>query len=364
MDEPGWIPAYLAPGGGAMTRIQVAVICGVIAVLGLCLLPSVPIDIAINLTLGWVAFLARVVPGVRIGWGGVATGVVCLVLFATGSHYLLGWLYEQMRGTDGVDVPVDGRWKPRWTASLITVVVTMFFAGLATTGVAHQVGWLLTSKERLVGSNMSRLVLRLQSVNNLKQIGLGLSFYHDAMRTFPPGGTFDEQGRPLHGWQTMLLPYTEQGALFNEIDLDIPWDAPRNVKPFQTVLGAYLNPGIQPGVARDREGYALSHYAGSARVLGGNVPRAREDIKDGGSQSIMAGEIVDGFKPWGDPANWRDPAKGINRSPDGFGSPYSGGADFLFVDGSVRFLKDGIDPRVLKALSTPDGGEGVSSEQY
>ena len=34
------------------------------------------------------------------------------------------------------------------------------------------------------------------------------------------------------------------------------------------------------------------------------------------------------------------------------------------VDGSVRFIKNTVDPKVLKALSTPAGGETLSSDQY
>jgi prepilin-type processing-associated H-X9-DG protein len=89
-----------------------------------------------------------------------------------------------------------------------------------------------------------------------------------------------------------------------------------------------------------------------------------KEVTDGESNTLMAGEVKSRFKPWGDPTNWRDPSLGINRSPDGFGGPFEGGASFLFVDGSVRFIKNTIDPSVLKALSTPQGGERVSSEQY
>ena len=76
----------------------------------------------------------------------------------------------------------------------------------------------------------------------------------------------------------------------------------------------------------------------------------------------LLGEVGAGFKPWGHPANWRDPAKGLNQSPEGFGSPSPGGANFLFADGSVRWTKETIAMSTYRALSTIQGGEIISSE--
>jgi prepilin-type processing-associated H-X9-DG protein len=47
--------------------------------------------------------------------------------------------------------------------------------------------------------------------------------------------------------------------------------------------------------------------------------------------------------------------------------PYSfhpGGANFLVADGSVHFLAAAIDIRVLAALATRAGGEGVPGQDY
>ena len=104
----------------------------------------------------------------------------------------------------------------------------------------------------------------------------------------------------------------------------------------------------------------LSHYSVNSRVMHGNFALRREDVKDGLSNTIMGGEVNANFRPWGDPVNWRDPAVGLGKSPDGFGGPWkSGVTQFLFMDGSVRALSNDIDPQVLKALSTPAGGEDV-----
>ncbi len=43
---------------------------------------------------------------------------------------------------------------------------------------------------------------------------------------------------------------------------------------------------------------------------------------------------------------------------------HPGGANMLFADGSVHFLKESTDPRVVVYLITRAGGEIISSDQY
>jgi prepilin-type processing-associated H-X9-DG protein len=326
-----------------------------------CIGIAVPLDLAFAVVFGWIIFLIRVLPEVRINGWGVATAVACLVPLAVGTQWFLGWLCQgPAKGSTG-----DGlRWRLRWTGGSIAIVVLMFVAGLAAGGVAHQVVWLVGSPEPLTESEGGRASV---SISNLKAIGQALHDYQRAHGTFPPGATFDHEGRPLQSWQAMILPYMllpsiEQEDVFEQINVAIPWDDPRNAAAFRTEINVYRNPGIAQ--RQNKAGYALSHYAGNARMLGGDARRTLNDVTDGTANTIMAGEAASRFKPWGDPTNWRDPALGVNRSPDGFGSPFVGGANFLFVDGSIHFIKNTVDPNVLKALSTPRGGERVSSDEY
>jgi hypothetical protein len=122
----------------------------------------------------------------------------------------------------------------------------------------------------------------------------------------------------------------------------------------------FVNPDLPVTTLQDPEGFGLSHYAANIWVMGPNRGLKLSQISDGTANTLLAGEVNAHFRPWGHPVNWRDPAKGINRSPDGFGgAPTAGGASFVMADASTRFVSENVHPAVLKALATPDGGEDV-----
>ena len=93
---------------------------GVVAALGVALASACwpAFEAVLCLAFGWVAYSMRVLPRVTIAWDGVATGVVCLVLFAIGLHRTLGWLTREVRSARGAPVDASRAWSARWTASI------------------------------------------------------------------------------------------------------------------------------------------------------------------------------------------------------------------------------------------------------
>jgi hypothetical protein len=336
--------------------------CGLTAVLGVlagifllgCLGIGLPLDLLAQLALGWAFFLARVVPRLTVSPAGVLTAAACLIGLGVGLHLFLDWLARQ-RAPAGEARP----WPFRATLALLGLFVLAFTAGIAAVGVSHQTAWLLNSPEPLVaGGGIRDAAARSQSQNNLKQLGIACHDYAAQNTTLPPGGTFDAQGRALHGWQTLLLPFLEQDHLFRRIDLGRPWDDPVNAPPFQKAVSQYVSPWVAE--REDPAGFALSHYAANAHILGGSAGRPLAQI--GGERStantLLIGEAAGRFKPWGHPVNWRDPARGLGRSPDGFGNPRGPAFPTLFVmaDGSVREFTPDTDPKLLERLARPDPG--------
>jgi len=109
----------------------------------------------------------------------------------------------------------------------------------------------------------------------------------------------------------------------------------------------------------------------------GNSQVKMAGISDGTSNTFLAGE--GDFRPAGTPSttgpvwaygyfyNWagtssllntRDGSNGVLYGA--FRSEHTGGAHFVLADGSVQFIRDGVDPTIFRALGTRNGGEVVT----
>lgn len=78
---------------------------------------------------------------------------------------------------------------------------------------------------------------RMQCSNNLKQYGLGLQNYHDTYKVFPTGSY--NWAWPNIGWQVQILPFMEQGALYDQLS----FNAAVVSNPYNTNIPSPTNPG-------------------------------------------------------------------------------------------------------------------------
>jgi prepilin-type N-terminal cleavage/methylation domain-containing protein/prepilin-type processing-associated H-X9-DG protein len=300
---------------------------------------------------------------------------------------------------------------------------------------------------------------RTQCVNNLKQLGLALHNYHDAVGSFPMGYAaqsklkVDGATDTANGWAwgAMILPQLEQTALFNATNFALPVEAQQNTTVIRSMINTYICPSdatsgpfqvtdaasvkLPPLPSTQWNVLATAAPSSYAACVGGDETHTATgikedglglgtgvmfrnsrirlaDITDGTSQTIAvverawsnanglwAGAVTNGVirrgstnrcPPTGEPSY---PAATLvqahchlintNSDPDGglddCSSLHPGGANFLFADGSVHFLKSipadvGTLPDnspkyspaglVFQALATRAGGEVISGDAF
>ncbi len=254
---------------------------------------------------------------------------------------------------------------------------------------------------------------RTQCSNNLHQIGLAIQQHHDSQKVFPVGMRWQNGKDPqrMASWLTQILPYIEQQALWKATQAAYrqtrkPINNPPHIG-LSTVIPLFVCPadgrGFQQQVAqRERVAIALTSYLGvegqNVETLDGILFRDSRvrivDVTDGTSNTLLVGERPPSpdfqFGWWYAGAGQRftgscEMVLGVREKnllrvtagscPPGdysygpgsindlcsmyhFWSPHSGGAYFLFADGSVRYLRYDVEP-LLPALASRQGGESL-----
>lgn len=270
-------------------------------------------------------------------------------------------------------------------------------------------------------NNLKQIELALQSY--LTAYNMLPSGSYDMVRPVS-----SEPGGYKLSWIVSILPYMEQSGVQRALDFQHGADDPANQTVRITWISSLLCPsdgsagrsffsgwaapawGTGPG----RSSYAACHHDVEAPIdednhgvffLNSHVRVI--DVTDGLSQTLFVGEV-----PWQSSAGWISgtratlrntghPINGVTpdsaglvgagspRLPEpltaleldqridsgelkvtptfvgGFGSSHAGdGANFGFGDGSVRFLKQTIDPTVYQRLGHRCDGETIDDEAY
>jgi len=202
---------------------------------------------------------------------------------------------------------------------------------------------------------------RITCPANMKNVVLALHTYHDVYHSFPPAYIADAEGRPMHSWRVLILPYMEQGQLYEEYRFDEPWDGPNNKKLHDVIVPYYSCP------SQNDPGTSTNYLAvvGPGTAWPGTESVSFGDMKDGPENTIVLVEVADSGIHWMEPRDLHlvQMARGINPAQgQGISSHHPGLAMAGFGDGAVRSLSnDELTPQLLEALLTIAGGEEVQA---
>jgi prepilin-type processing-associated H-X9-DG protein len=211
---------------------------------------------------------------------------------------------------------------------------------------------------------------RAQCSNNLKQISLALLQYEQAHGCFPPAYIPDKNGKPMHSWRVLILPYMEEKGLYDQYRFDEPWDGPHNKTLAFQMPRVYACPtGASPGGVMTSYAMLVGPHAFSTGPKGRKI----SEIIDGTSNTIMVAETANLGVNWMQPQDLDvgqmrlavngGRSKGSTRGTE-ISSSHPGGAYVAFCDGSVQLLSDTVDGKTLKRLTTIDDGEAIDPRSF
>jgi hypothetical protein len=192
----------------------------------------------------------------------------------------------------------------------------------------------------------------------LKQIGLAMHNYHEAYGSFPPVAIYDNKEDALLSWRVLILPYLNEAELFAEFHLDEPWDSPHNLPLADRMPLVYHCPSSSIA-APNATTYIVVTGDETAFPPHGTVRIA--DIRDGTDTTLMVGEVNDRTIVWSKP---EDVVFDDNFAPGSLNSGHDDGWAALFADGTVRFIRNDLDPGVLHAIATIRGSEILASSRF
>jgi hypothetical protein len=195
---------------------------------------------------------------------------------------------------------------------------------------------------------------RMQSQNNLKQLGLAMHNYHDSQGRFPAAAICDPNGKPLLSWRVAILPYLGENNLYNRFRLNEPWDSPNNIQLAPLMPKVYKLPQ-DSNSASDQTHYQV--FVGNGAAFDPTKGfRISVDFPDGLANTILIVEAAPSVT-WTKPDDITfDPGKPIAPL---LSDVYRSGCNVLLGDGSVRPVLLSTPDSTLKAAITRNGGERV-----
>ncbi len=174
----------------------------------------------------------------------------------------------------------------------------------------------------------------------MAQVLFACAEYRDTHGSLPPAYIEDENGRRMHSWRVLILPYLGYNDLYGRYDFNEPWDGPSNRLLAEEMPREYQCPGC-----RGRSNTTTNFLAvvGPLTAWPGKLGVRKDQLEGKEAETVLLVEIADSDINWMSPHDMAYDRAIIGVNVDrqaGISSNHPGGANVGFIDGSVNFLRE------------------------
>jgi len=193
---------------------------------------------------------------------------------------------------------------------------------------------------------------------NLKRIGLALQAYELDHGTLPPAFIPGPDGKPMHSWRVLLLPYLEEDGVYSNYNFAEPWDSPANQQLATRMPRVYACPADPDSLALGESNYMV--VVGPETMFPGSTSRSTDSIEDDLSSTMMVVEVPIFGSNWLKPDDLKVEQMqfsinaGLGKDIGGY---HTDGAHVLMADGDVKFINDLLPSDFVEGMTTVNGGE-------
>jgi len=198
---------------------------------------------------------------------------------------------------------------------------------------------------------------------NLQRIGDALLRYHEDHGAFPPAFVADANGKPMHSWRVLILPYLNEEGLYQQYDFNQPWNSTKNSRLAQRMPDVYACDADPEAKACGETNYMV--VVGRYTMFPGAPSRRWADLIDDPETTILVAETPVAGTTWLEPRDLTASRmqfvvnSGYERE---IGSYHAGGVNLLMADMTVHFIRDNTPTDFVEGMITIDGGEKIAPD--
>ena len=209
---------------------------------------------------------------------------------------------------------------------------------------------------------------------NLEHLAASIENYRDAYGDFPPAIILDSDGKPMHSWRVLIVPFIEKNWFADMYNWREPWDSPHNQRLHRrfiidddghgqsrdiTEVGRiYRCPGAPASQLATSTNYVMIVDTEAPPVVSTNQRSGWKDAAYyppiGGT--IMVVEVANSGIHWMEPRDLSlgEMSMAINDSAGpGISSHHVGGAFVMLDNGTVSFLDESATRERIKGMLNP-----------